>query len=664
MTEQEEFEFRARLEAEQAAAQGGKKPQATLSQKIVSSVPGRVLRGIGDPIDAAAQLLPRGLEFITSYGGLSPNPVSEWFGSEAKKVDTGIAQAERGYQQAREATGSTGVDLARLGGNVVSPANYAIATKLPAAATTTIGRMGQGALLGGIGGALSPVNVEENPDFASTKFGQVALGTLAGGAANPILGKLGDYVVSKLASVKKPTPMALQKLTEDYARDAGLDWQSMSRDQQSALYEHAVKAAQAKYGDNAVAGMRAADFSSLGMPYTLGQVTREPAQFALEKNLSQTSPELTNRFADQARILRERMGGFSAGAQNQQQGGSAIVNALRKIDESMQSSVSAAYKAARESAGKDVEIPLGGLANDFANVLDTYSENVLKSLPIKEFEQYGLLGGKQTKLFTVESADKLLKVINSNTSNDPAVNSALSALRGAIKKAVTQDAGADDVFAAARGEAAKRFKLQEAIPALQAAADNVANPDTFVDSFIVSRSAETGKVKALADLLRKDAPDAFAEARSQIGSYLQRKAFGENPAGDGKFNPAQYAKALREIGDGKLSAFFSPEELANLQRIGRVGSFMESVPAGRIPNTSGNWGAITSLLRSIPGAPTAITAGGAISDAMRKRMAEQAALSAQIPTKPTPEQIRYLSQLLSAGSLGAGASQGQRLNQP
>lgn len=658
MTEQEEFEFRARFEAEQAA----QKPAPTLRQKIISSVPGRILQGVRDPVDAGAQLLPRAFEFATSAGGLAPNPVSEFFGSEAQRVDTGIAEAERAYQQARQATGQEGADVARFTGNVVSPANLAIATRLPVATTTGM-RILQGGLLGGIGGAMAPVNVEENPDFAAAKLGQMATGAAAGGIATPVLGKLGDFVVSKLAGAKKPTPVILQKLVEDYARDAGIDWQTLSRQQQSALFAQAVKATQAKYGDNAIAGMRAADFEALGVPYTLGQVTRDPAQFALEKNLSQTSPDLTQRFAEQARLLRERVGGFAAGAQSQQRGGSALVNALRKVDESMNSKVSEAYKVAREAAGKDVEVPMGGLASDFGNVLEQYSQNVINSLPVKEFQKYGLMGGKQTKLFTVEEADKLLKVINANQSNDPAVNSALSALRGAIKKAVTQDAGANDVFEPARRAAAQRFKLQEAIPALAAASDNVANPDTFVENFIVSRSANTQQVKELANLLSKDAPDAFAEARAQIGSYLQRKAFGENPAGDARFNPSAYAKALRELGDDKLAAFFSPNELATMQQVGRVGAFVESIPAGRMPNTSGNWGAIANLARNLPGAPLALTAGGAMSDALRRSAATQSALSGKIAAKPTPEQIRYLSQLLSAGGVSTGAAQGAQLNQ-
>jgi hypothetical protein len=651
------------------AARGGEETanQPTLRQKVISSAPARALQGARDPIDAAAQLLPRGLEFLSSAGGLAPNPVSEFFGSEAGRVDKGIEKYDRELEQARKATGQEGFDFARFGGNVISPANLAIAAKLPVAATTGA-RVMQGAALGGVGGLLSPVNTEQNPDFMATKLGQTALGAAAGGVATPLLGKVGDYAASKFAATQRPTPNTVNRIVETYAKDLGLEWQNLSRLQkekfQTEFYDQAVKSVQAKYGENAAAGMRAADFDALGMPYTLGQVTRDPAQFALERNLSQTSPELTQRLSEQARLLQNKVGSFSFGAQSQQQAGASIVDSLKKIDESMQSSVSNAYKAARLSAGKDVEVPMGGLASDFGNVLEQYSQNVINSLPVKEFQKYGLMNGKQTKLFTVEEADKLIKVINANQSNDPAVNSALSALRGAVKKAVTDDAGAADVFAPARSAAAQRFKLQEAIPSLAASADNAVNPDTFVDNFIVSKSANTNQVKALAALLRKESPEALDEAKKQIGAYLQRKAFGENPAGDAKFNPASYAKALREMGDDKLSAFFSPKELNSLQRIGRVGSFIESIPAGRQPNTSGNWGAINKISQLVPGVPAVVTAGGAMADMVRRKVGEQSALAAQIPSKPTPEQIRYLSQFLAAGALGTGSAQGQKLNQP
>jgi len=69
-----------------AQAISGSMPQA----KAPSS---GFLMGLKDPITAGAQLLPRALAGITSLGGTTPNPVSQFFSEEAKRVDE-MARAE------------------------------------------------------------------------------------------------------------------------------------------------------------------------------------------------------------------------------------------------------------------------------------------------------------------------------------------------------------------------------------------------------------------------------------------------------------------------------------------------------------------------------------------------------------------------------------------
>lgn len=655
MSEEEEFEFRRRFEMEQAA------PPATLRQKIQASAPMRVLQGMRDPIDAGAQLLPRGLEFLTSAGGLAPNRVSDFFGSEAKRVDAGVSQNEREYELARKATGSDGMDLARFTGNVVSPANLAIASKLPAMATTGQRIVG-GVATGALGGALTPVNTEENPDFAATKRGQMALGGITGGVATPVLGKIGEFVASKLAQRSGPRMVELSRTTEEFARASGLDWDRMAQTERAALQQQVVDAAKRYAGKDPAVAARIADFQREGMEYTLGQVTRKPLQFATEKNLSQVpgvGDPLTERFAGQAAAVRQKMGNFAAGAGEEQQTGQALVDALRKYDEKLRAGVSEAYKQARQSSGKDADVPLQGLAQDFADVLDRFGDKVPGAVR-SNFGKYGIGPDSltQRKIFTVEEADKLLKVINDNQSNDIAVNKALGELRSAVKRSVIQDAGVDDVFAPARKMAASRFTLQDALPALESSASGRANPDTFVQNFIVSKTARTSQVKQLADALREESPEAYSAARAQVGAYLQRKAFGENMAGDKPGSPERFAAALRELGTGKLSAFFSPDEIASMQRLSRISAYVDSVPAGAKPNTSGNWGAIMTRM---PGMPQSM----ALVDALRSGMSNQLNVNRALAAKPsaelTPEQIRQLSQILSVGGIAAGASAGMQL---
>lgn len=669
-------EFETVAQAYQAAKE---QSQPTLRQKVMASTPMRVVQGMRDPIDAAAQMLPRGLEFVTSAGGLAENPVSQFFGSEARRVDEGIQQAEQEYNQARQATGQDGMDLARLGGNIVSPANLAIASRLPMAATTG-GRIMTGAAAGAVGGALQPVVNEEGGSFAATKAGQTLLGGASGGIATPIFGKLTDFASQQAAKfLNKPnfrnelSLSAVQsqddalQLAQYAAEKSGVNWSQADDQTKRELVDFAKKAMTENPGVDLKSAFRVADFNAMKMPYTLGQVTRDPLQFAAEKNLQQVAgvgDPVRERVMGQNAQLQKIMSGFGGKASEQQTAGSMIIDSLRNFDESLSNKISAQYKIARESAGKDADVPLQGLAQDFAEVLNNFGDKVPSGVR-NNFASYGIgpidKGMTQRKIFTVEEADKLLKVINANQSNDPATNSALSALRGAVKKAVTQDAGADDVFAPARKLAADRFALQEAIPALDAAASGTVNPDTFVQNFILSQTASTPKVKALADLLRSQDETAFDEAKTQIGAYLQRQAFGENVAGDKALAPERFSKALRTIGTEKLRAFYSPDEIKQLQRVARIGAYMESPPYASRPNTSGNFGAITGLASRIPGMPVSAAIVGALRNSVGNQLAVNKALTGKPTAQLTPEQARYAAQLLGIGGMASGGAVAQEL---
>ena len=109
-------------------------------------------RGLKDPIDAGAQLLPRALSTLFSAGGLLPNELSDFFRSEAERVDALVKEEEERYQKER---GEKGFDTPRLVGNILNPANIAVG--LRAAQGVKVGKTGQAAISGGAVGALTPV---------------------------------------------------------------------------------------------------------------------------------------------------------------------------------------------------------------------------------------------------------------------------------------------------------------------------------------------------------------------------------------------------------------------------------------------------------------------------------------------------------------------------
>jgi hypothetical protein len=126
-------------------------------------------------------MLPKGLEAVTSGFGTAPNVASKYFGEEAKRVQDINKQNELAYEESKKATGTGGIDAARFIGNVASPANLAVASKLPVAATLGA-KMLQGAGIGAVGGALGGEADVSSTDYWKEKAGSAALGATLGGA--------------------------------------------------------------------------------------------------------------------------------------------------------------------------------------------------------------------------------------------------------------------------------------------------------------------------------------------------------------------------------------------------------------------------------------------------------------------------------------------------
>jgi len=349
---------------------------------------------------------------------------------------------------------------------------------------------------------------------------------------------------------------------------------------------------------SAAAAVRAQDFRNLGIQPTLGQITRDPMQFAQERNMRgipDVGAPLTQRMNAQNTQLQRNLYSLAGQPADAFTAGTQLQTTLKSIDDQMGRQVSDAYAAARASSGKNLDVPLQGVAQDYAQVLNDFGDKVPSGVR-NNFEQLGLMGGTQRKTFSIENAENLLKVINANQSNDPATNAALGQLRTSVKNAILSADDQGGVYAPARALAAQRFALQDQVPALEAAASGSVAPDDFMRRFVLN--GKTNDVLALANLLKQNNAAALGEARNQVGGQLAQAAFGANPAGDASFSPVAYANALRNLGDTKLGAFYTPEEIGQLHTIGRVGGYINSFPSAAPVNTSNTASAITGLLGS------------------------------------------------------------------
>lgn len=173
--------------------------EAALSGQTAEPPSSGFLMGVKDPISGGAQMLPRGLAYATSLGGSRPNPVSRFFESEAQRVDEMVRAEEAAYQQQRAARGDTGFDWARLGGNVLSPAN--LVPSATAASAVRAGPVVKAAVGGAVGGAMQPVT---SGDFAEQKTEQVSLGTVLGAGGQKVA-SAGGRVLNPLVSKAEQT---------------------------------------------------------------------------------------------------------------------------------------------------------------------------------------------------------------------------------------------------------------------------------------------------------------------------------------------------------------------------------------------------------------------------------------------------------------------------
>ena len=167
------------------------------------------MMGLKDPITGGAQILPRALAGVTSGFGAYQNPVSEFFSTEAQRMDELARAEEQAYQQQRQTRGETGFDVPRLAGNIINPASIVPATR--AAQLTRAagyGKTAQAVAGGAVGGAMQPVTGEG--EFAPQKAEQIGV--------SAVTAPLGEKVVSAAGRVLNP----LVSKAEQTMRDLGI----------------------------------------------------------------------------------------------------------------------------------------------------------------------------------------------------------------------------------------------------------------------------------------------------------------------------------------------------------------------------------------------------------------------------------------------------------
>lgn len=660
-------------------------------QELLSSTPMRIAKGMKDPIDGSAQLLQRilpdklvrGINKAADFVGGEGTFAGDVLGIKGMTKDqlrTDVANSEQEYTDARQATTpntlnslitgkkDVGIDLARGVGNVLSPVNMALGKVMPGGGSTTLAVAGKGATAGAVGAATQPVTSE---DYWKTKvvqtIGGATVGAVLAPVANKIATSLARYVQTKMGGNGIKTPEGVeQEIRASFARD-DIDVGQIPKNVMAKLTEEVKQSMASGKTVDAASTLRKMDFERAGIAPTTGQITRNPGQYSRELNLKGVQgvgEPLADRFAQQQAQISARLRSGTAGP-DEYGAGQKLVELAKGKGAAMDTDIRASYKAFRDSTGKDLEVPLGGLAADYAKTLRNYG-NEIPGAVRSQFEELGLLTGKQTKLLTIEDAENLIRVINNHYNPlDKTRARALDELRNGLQNAVigTTENGlgmeAATLGKMARGTFADKAKLLETVPAFKAALDG-AEPDDFVRKFVLN-----GKVRELNEFSKIVGPDGQKTMEQQMLTYLQKKAFGVNAAGDGAGSQARFNSELDKIGKNKLVALLGESKTDELYNLGRVMAYIQQRPAGSSVNESQTGAAVANLFNKIGG-----TVKGApyINDfvikpigAFKDRAEVANALRAQLAENPAqldPKTVNALARLMGASAVGAGASLG------
>ena len=614
---------------------------------------GGVMQGMADPVAGAVQ-------FAANIPGVR--------GFVGDDVNAGIRAKEAEYEAARARAGRSGFDAARFAGNVAAPSNVALASRIPAAAGT-LARVGTGAAAGAVGAMATPEADAENYWRNTALKG--ATGGLAGAALAPVAGAVGD-AIGRIAGRFRGPPAAPPPIpgppgshpADAYIAQAANEAGQSINDIPQSLLERLRAQAQHALSQgqdlDTAAALRKADFEAIGQQPLLGQITRDPMQFARERNLrgiAGAGEPIAARLAGQTEGLNRTIGGFAQGADDAFSGGQKIARGLGSIDALFRGVVDDAYNAARDTAGRYVDLDHVGFVKAANDALDEGMLGHYLPAQVRNMLNDVSTGKIPLNVNTAVQMDSVLSAAQRGAL--PAERKALGVVRDALNGAnPANNTGADALaaFQVARKLAAERFKLREAIPALKAAANGDVPADDFVRKFVINGDAL--ELRGMAKLLKEHAPEAYQQARAQIGAELRRAGFGENIAGDKPFSQERFNAKLRQMGTARLQAFFTPEEIATMRTAGRVGAYMESPPAGSAVNYSNTGSAVVNAAQSAaPGIiGKAIGAARWAAKAAGNDAAVKRAMRADVPVSGAARGSRRMNELLLLGSAGAGAA--------
>lgn len=352
---------------------------------------------------------------------------------------------------------------------------------------------------------------------------------------------------------------------------------------------------------NATALGRIHEAESLPVPVrlTAGQATGDARTISEEFNLKgQENNAIGNRYDEQDQALKDnllhlhREAAPDTVANNPIQNGQTVIDSLKRYDEPKVAEINAAYKAAKDANGGDLQMDGTGFASaadaalkpqgrsrflpsSVRGIIDDVSESGGK-MSLDDFEGYRTALSNEAR--------------KAQISGDGNAVAAIGKVRDALEDVQPLGASveAKALYDKARGLAKTRFSELDADPAYKAAVNDEAPigeqsdlADKFTDKYVLGGS------KAALQRLRPKLDDEGSHAMtSSAMNYLQGRA-GINPdTGAGKFSNAGYNAALTKI-TPKAQELLGDQGLVDSTRqLGNVSNYTQALSRGSFANTS------------------------------------------------------------------------------
>jgi hypothetical protein len=610
MNEREELEALRRL-AELEAKAGG---QQTFAQTV-----GATLREI-----------PRQVGLTARYG-------LEAFGQTALPDLLGLPEPQNANERvvgdaSRIAIGAMGLAKgASLASQGINRAAHPVIAGVTEKMAENLGPQLTGAMAAGASGGA----VREAGGGPTEQFIASVLGGVAGGLAYGPMASAASGIKGQVQKFFAPKDIA-GKIEVELQR-AGVEWGALSREAQAQLVKDAERALYRDESLDPQALARLAHFRNIGATPTRGAVTMDPRQVTLERNLAKSQANMDRPIGpDLAQIQNQNAGRVLATIDDVERSpadnyaaGSAVQGNIAAKDAAMSQAEKQLYDDARNAAGRDIPLDRESFVYSAYQRLADANKGAFLPKEIQGILDDILAGkrvvnGKEVEVpFTVDVIDNLKTTLATaqRGTRDGNVRQALSLVRSALEDVQPRAAGrptgstmpapraavqqaqaqADNLtaetlrkFDAARSQARDRRNWQESAAFVEDALSGQ-DPVQFTKKHIINASVD--------DLtkLRTEIGGDFATVsavRRQFVNYIMER--GRADADVTRFTSAGMEAAFKQLGRRKLSLFFSPQEIQQIESAIKVAKYSQAQPIGSAVNNS-NTGAmvIGRLLNSL-----------------------------------------------------------------